>query len=421
MTSSNLLHVQFSRVKVRVKMSVFFVITAFLSSYLDYSVTKLISYTCLFLALFSIWRVYIQLGQIAMSKNVLPIISDNKNHDELTQSSESLSSASIEKLYATLSDKFKFAFFVVEGDEDIIKSNQMCSLFFSINQLTRVRQFRNISPDIYNLIKEGKEQSKLCTVQLQNMQHQAIVKLVSLNLEGSQFNVVLVSDIHQFLEQNQHDTQEKILKVIAHEVMNGLGPIISLSQSAQHALTIHQGDADKTVKLALDVIERRAEGLQKFVEGFQGLTQLPEPQLCDTNIQTIVEGVIRNRTSNIHVHQERSARNILVKTDPHLLEQVLINLIKNAEDAIRDIENGEINVMINRPNLRQLTIDVVDNGIGIRPDLVKNLFVPFFTSKQDGTGIGLALSKQICYLLGIHIGVSSKQKHKTIFTLTFQI
>ncbi len=421
MASNNPLHVQFNRFKMRFKVTIFFVIAAFLSSYFDYSVTKLISYTCLFLAFFSVWRVLVQIGQIATSETALPTISDNTRHDEIIQSSESLSSASIEKLYAALSDKFKFAFFVVHGDEDIIKSNQMCSLFFSVNQLTRVRQFQNISPDIYRLIKEGSEQSKLCSVELQSTQHQALVQLVSLDLENSQFKVVMVSDIHQFLEQKQHDSWEKILKIIAHEVMNGLGPIISLSQSAQHVFTKHQDDTYKTAKLALDVIERRAEGLKKFVEGFQGLTQLPEPQFSNTDIQSIVEGAARNRNSNIHVHQERSARDIFVKTDPHLLEQVLINLIKNAEDAIREVENGEINLIINRPSLHQLTIDVVDNGTGIRPDLIENLFVPFFTSKQDGSGIGLALSKQICYLLGIHIGVSSKQKHKTTFTLTFEI
>ena len=397
---------------------VFFSLACFTASFFDYQVSEYIAYSGLFLTLLYTAIIMKQSRQVYSS----PELAMEVSHSHYQRANhQTLSVKSLNEVYAALANNFKFAFLVVDEAGRVVQSNQMCSTLFSIAKITRIRQFNHISNDILALINEGKEQAKVCSIKANNVKSQALVQLVKLTMEEQEYRIVIVSDIHQFIEQRQHDSWEKVIKIIAHEVMNSLGPMISLAQSAQQSFENNeQSDEKSTAEIAIEVIKRRAEGLQVFVEGFRGLTQLPEPKIDAVDVYQLVDELAKNRPHEIEVIQERNVKSTIVQTDASMLEQVLINLIKNAEDATQEVENPQIKLVIYRPSLKQLNIDVIDNGIGIRPDVIDNLFIPFYTSKKEGSGIGLALSKQMCYLLGVNLSVKSLLKEQTTFTLSFE-
>lgn len=396
---------------------VFFSLACFTASFFEYQVTEYIAYLGLFLTLLYTASImnqpHLRLPQ--------PATANEANLAVRTHMPDgSLSVQSLNEIYATLANKFKFAFLVVDEAGRVVQSNKMCTTLFSIAKITRIRQFNHVSQDVLALINEGKEQAKICSIHANNVTSQALVQLVNLTMEGQAYRIVIVSDIHQFIEQRQHDSWERVIKIIAHEVMNSLGPMISLAQSAQQSFDSEKGEEKSTAEIAIEVIKRRAEGLQLFVEGFRGLTQLPEPKIASVDLYQLLAELAENRTTAVDVIKERNVKSAMVQTDASMLEQVLINLIKNAEDATSECENPTIKLVLYRPSLKQLNIDVIDNGIGIRPDVIDNLFIPFYTSKKEGSGIGLALSKQICYLLGVNLSVKSLLKEQTTFTLSFE-
>jgi signal transduction histidine kinase len=182
-------------------------------------------------------------------------------------------------------------------------------------------------------------------------------------------------------------------------------------------------DDVESVHSALNTIEKRSQGLLNFVEIYRNLTRIPKPNFRYFLVSDLFENaelLLSSKMTELNIQYQKSIQpeTVMVTADPDLIDQVLINLLLNAIDAVKSGENPKIAMTASEVNGR-VKIEVRDNGHGIKPDIMDKIFMPFFTSKKHGSGIGLSLSRQIMHLHKSSISVRSKPGEGTVFTLTF--
>jgi len=196
---------------------------------------------------------------------------------------------------------------------------------------------------------------------------------------------------------------------------------------------VAQGNADNLeidresvgeIQEALQTINKRSTGLLHFVNTYRNLTRIPKPnfRLCSirelfTNIEKLMEEEIRKCGFEFVVSVDPES--LEFTADDQLIEQVLINLLKNAMHALNGRQNGKIQLLAFMNKRGRITLQVIDNGPGILKDVLDKIFIPFFTTKPSGSGIGLSLSKQILRLHNATITAHSEPEEETVFTMTF--
>jgi two-component system, NtrC family, nitrogen regulation sensor histidine kinase NtrY len=259
-------------------------------------------------------------------------------------------------------------------------------------------------------------------------------EVIQLMIHGTEFkmkeqNLKLISlyDIQPELEEKEVEAWQKLIRVLTHEIMNSITPISSLAATAAGMIksSDHEnfkGESLADIENALTTIQRRSEGLTSFVNKFRDLSKIPKP-----NFQTIKVDELFYRI-RLLTAQSISARDIQLSVsitpeemeiiaDPDLLEQVLINLINNSVHALTGFANGKIRLTSEINERGRAILKVIDNGPGIGEDVLEKIFVPFFTTKQDGSGIGLSISQSIIRAHGGSIWAQSKPNVETIFSI----
>jgi two-component system nitrogen regulation sensor histidine kinase NtrY len=246
--------------------------------------------------------------------------------------------------------------------------------------------------------------------------------------------LVSFQDITNELDKKELDSWQKLIRVLTHEIMNSISPITSLTSvisgyfkkkdDENPALPekINHQIISKTLS-GLNTIEETGKGLLNFVDKFRSLTSLPKPNLSKFNIDSLFRkckllmesGISNDIKINTSVYPE----DIALVADYAQIEQVLINLIKNASEALSNKKNGTIHLKALYSE-QDIIIQVEDNGIGISSDIIEDIFVPFYTTKENGSGIGLSLSKQIMQNHNGTISVNSASNKGSMFTLKFQ-
>jgi nitrogen fixation/metabolism regulation signal transduction histidine kinase len=253
-------------------------------------------------------------------------------------------------------------------------------------------------------------------------------------MRGTEFILVAFYDIHAELEQKEIESWQKLIRVLTHEIMNSITPISSLASTVDELLIEKTPDGQvlrkiedddlENIENALQTIRRRSEGLLNFVDIYRNLTRIPQPNFRYFPIKEAfdrVENLLHQKietlsiTCNCNVFPD----DLKLTADPDLIDQVLINLVLNAIDAVRKVENPSVTMAAYNSQNNRTIIEVADNGTGIKPDIIDKIFMPFFTSKKHGSGIGLSLSRQIMHLHKGSISVKTKLDKGTIFTLKF--
>lgn len=245
------------------------------------------------------------------------------------------------------------------------------------------------------------------------------------------YTLVSLQNIQNELEEQELQAWNKLIRVLTHEIMNSITPISSLAGTVKTML-LHSDLSDcenndetlEDITEAVTTIEKRSIGLINFVDNYRSLTRIPNPNFKIVKISDIfssIQQLFQDSFESKKIDFELTIlpANLDLTTDPELLEQVLINLVKNSIEALETQIDKEIKLK-SYLNLRgNPVIEVKDNGSGIQPEVLEKLFIPFFTTKQNGSGIGLSLSKQIIRTLGGNIKVSSDPKTGTMFSLNF--
>ncbi len=258
---------------------------------------------------------------------------------------------------------------------------------------------------------------------------QLIFHSTEFKMRGHKYKLVSIQNIHGELEDKEIEAWQKLIRVLTHEIMNSITPISSLASTVNDMLTnqVVNSLSDENIsdiKSATSTIQKRSEGLIRFVNDYRSLTKIPKPNFQVIQVLEIFERIndlmeSNFNNNNIRFSSKVSPTHLRLTCDPDLIEQVLINLVVNSTHALSGTERPEIILYAGIDTRGRPMIKVVDNGPGLSEDVMDKIFIPFFSTKPEGSGIGLSLSKQIIKSHGGTIGVQSKPHEETIFTIKF--
>ena len=239
-------------------------------------------------------------------------------------------------------------------------------------------------------------------------------------IQGRPLTVASMKNIHSVLERNEMEAWQKLIRVLTHEIMNSITPIISLSETlSERGIPERLSEKEYGVMLqAMQTIHRRSKGLLGFVENYRRLTRIPTPACTSVAVDELFSD-LRKLFPDSFIHFAATHRGATLYIDRAQIEQVLINLIKNAKESCGQNTAPQIEVELEQVPGKVCSLTVRDNGEGILPEVIDKVFVPFFTTKPSGSGIGLSLCKQIMNLHGGTITVSSEIGKGSCFTLMF--
>ena len=313
--------------------------------------------------------------------------------------------------------------------------NKAAKQLFQIHSLKNVKGLEQLSLELVNtLINISPGENTLVKVQDQDDILQLAIYATEFKIKDKLIILATINNIQNVLEEQETEAWQKLIRVLTHEIMNSITPIASLSSTLEIMLKgITDGenvkedmdiDAVMEIQQALQTINKRSTGLLHFVNTYRNLTRIPKPNFkifpvkdLFKNLYLLMEEEITENKINFVTNIE--PENIEVSADEQLVEQVIINLIRNSMHALDGRKDPTIELKTYYNKRGRVTIQVADNGTGILPEVLDKIFIPFFTTKQSGSGIGLSLSRQILRLHNGTITAHSVPDQETIFTLTF--
>ncbi len=322
-----------------------------------------------------------------------------------------------------------------KADGKVDQYNKAVSDLFRIKHIKNISDLKKVKDDLPEQLLRMKAGSKiLVKVFIDDELLQLSINATQFRMRGEEFTLISLQNIHNELEEKEIESWQKLIRVLTHEIMNSITPISSLAgtvrgmllnEENEEKVTMNELDAEdvESIQSALNTIEKRSQGLLNFVEIYRNLTRIPKPNFRYFKVRQIFENaeqllMPKIEQLKIDCSYKIMPEELMITADPDLIDQVIINLLLNAVDAVKDKEEPIIKMIASEVN-NKIKIEIRDNGYGIKPDIMDKIFMPFFTSKTHGSGIGLSLSRQIMHLHKGNISVRSKPDEGTIFTLTF--
>lgn len=312
-----------------------------------------------------------------------------------------------------------------ENDWQVFLMNDYFSELFTVPKVSDFGFLKGFIPSVFEEIKKSgfSDNKTSVNIRFEKENFQTFVMQTSRTTTYNQdYFVLLLDPIQKIIDRKEKESWINLMNVISHELMNSLTPIQSLSKSLQ-GITAQKNldDEDKEdLQNGLETISNRSNHLQFFVENYRKLASLPSPQKQLTDLSILVSECINVmqpllKTENINVVSE--LEKIFLEVDRQQLEQVLINLITNGIYALKNSDKKNISVSLFQKEKR-ITIEITDSGQGIEKEIENKVFLPFFTTRKEGAGIGLTLSKNIIEAHGGYLFFSSENE-KTTFSMCF--
>ncbi len=273
---------------------------------------------------------------------------------------------------------------------------------------------------LYHKIKELPSKGRLMYETKNGMQ--LAINSTKVNLRGRAVKIVSLQNIKTELQEKEVSSWQNLTKVLRHEIMNSIAPIVSLVGTMRSIVNEDLGNNPaikepvEDLDLALETIETRGKGIMKFVNAYRDFTTLPKPVFTKIRVSEIITHLASlNQNPQISIKCDVDFE---VNCDRDQIEMILINLLKNAKEAIEAKSDGFVNINTKISNSIGI-IEVHDNGSGIVPEALEKIFIPFYTTKKTGSGIGLSLSKQIMQMHNGELAVKSELGKGTVFGLIF--
>jgi two-component system, NtrC family, nitrogen regulation sensor histidine kinase NtrY len=312
-----------------------------------------------------------------------------------------------------------------DGEVELI--NAAAKRLLNLTHLKNVHTLQERWPQLAaSLLQLSPGQRDLVKIEEDDRIQQLIVYATAFRMREQEYILASLQNIQGELEEQEMEAWQKLIRVLTHEIMNSITPIASLAGTVNDML--HTADpADETLadtREALQTIERRSQGLLHFVDTYRDLTHLPTPdfqivpaaELC-ARVARLMRPQLEKAGIPLDVAVE--PRSLELTADPEQIEQVLINLIRNAMQAAIGQTDAHIHLRAGMDGRGRPLIEVTDDGPGIVEEALDRIFIPFFTTKQDGSGIGLSLCRQIMRLHHGTISARSTPGEETVFTLRF--
>ena len=248
-------------------------------------------------------------------------------------------------------------------------------------------------PELMQSIAPGSQQ--LLQTKLRDVPAELRVSVSEIRIAGETERLYSIENLSGELTARESSAWRNLIRVLTHEIMNTLTPVASLAQTA--ATMLDERDATDEIREAVTTIARRSEGLMNFVSRYRELLTVPQPDLERIRVLDALNGVVSLMSSEldgVDVVVSVLPDSLEIHADRQLLDQVLVNLVKNAADALRASASPEL-LLRGKLDMGRTQIRVRDNGPGITDDAIDQVFIPFFTTKREGSGIGLSLCRQI--------------------------
>jgi nitrogen fixation/metabolism regulation signal transduction histidine kinase len=313
--------------------------------------------------------------------------------------------------------------------------NRAAKELFQLPFLKKLEDLQQIDEELFARLSEMEAGDRtLIRVIVRQQLLQLSVQATEFKMQGRQFKLLSMQDFRSELEEQEVSSWQKLIRVLTHEIMNSVIPISNLT-AISHQMLISEKDGKPKLNTleeeevedlhgSLLTIEERTQGLVSFVKAYKSLTQISQPQFRVVAVEELfrrLKTLFKPRLleKKIAWQQKMWPENLSIKADFELLEQVLINLLNNALDAVEGSAQPEIRLEAFVSERNQRIIQISDNGSGIEEEVMEQIFIPFFTTKAGGSGIGLSLSRQIMRLHKGNISVQSEKGRGTTFTLSF--
>lgn len=295
----------------------------------------------------------------------------------------------------------------------VLRANSKATNLFGMTRLSHINQLRPLSSVLADTILNirGGEHSYVHYV---NETGEVSLSLSCADMlqDGKQLRVVTLGDINSELSDKEIESWTKLTRILTHEIMNSLAPVTSISNTLLASPT-----DTKSIQSGLQTIHLTSERLMSFVDSFRQVTRIPQPQRSPIYLHELIENAKRLiEIDNVAFDVDIQPADTMVYVDRELMTQVLVNLLKNAREAIGE-QKGHIWITAHIDSAERIIIDVCNDCGPIPNEIAENIFTPFFTTKQDGSGIGLAVSRQIVRLHGGTLRLTSNRHNKIAFTL----
>lgn len=278
-------------------------------------------------------------------------------------------------------------------------------------------------------LKNG--ESKVITILKDKSSFKALVSTAAFQTDGKGYRLAAFQNVNEALDENESKAWQRLLSVMTHEIMNSVAPISSLADTLKTRITQIRGEAQNVevsgfedLEIGISTIKRRSEGLLKFAETYRSLNKITRLNVSRVFISELFENLLQLMQptlvqKNIEMEVILKDPLLTVEADVSLVEQVLINLVVNAMEAVKEKEDARITLSGGVSNNNRAVMKVADNGTGMPAEVVDKIFIPFFSTKKTGSGIGLSLCKQIMMLHKGNIQVQSVEGEGTVFSLQF--
>lgn len=310
--------------------------------------------------------------------------------------------------------------------------NAAARKLLELEQLRFLDQLLESKPRLYKAmfdIAPGKS-----TLYQEGNKKELSIHATSIRLQGHSYKLVAIQNIRTELQKKELDAWQNLTRVLRHEIMNSITPIASLTSTLKDII---QEDVDRAngsstideeslvdLEEGLDTIENRSKGLVAFVDAYRDYTSIPLPEVAEFKVKALIDKVAQLQKGELKKNAitfkcEVRPESLVIAADEKLIEQVLINMVKNAIEATEKVENPQIEVVAYQDMTSNVIVSIKDNGEGIIREALEQIFIPFFTTKPRGSGIGLSLSSQIMRLHNGSLEVDSEPGKGTEFRLKF--
>ncbi|WP_295673960.1 ATP-binding protein [uncultured Mucilaginibacter sp.] len=309
--------------------------------------------------------------------------------------------------------------------------NEAFKNLLGVPYLKTIHSLEKREPALYaELVKLKNGDAKIITITRNQQLVKILVTASMLRSDDKIYKLIAFQNVSEALDETESKAWQKLLSVMTHEIMNSVAPISSLADMMKNRLQSPEiknspvSSELEDLELGIDTIKRRSEGLLKFTESYRSLNKITKLDLTKILVRNLFENLnslMRPSLEKKHIELEIILRDptLAIEADHNLLEQVMINLLVNAVEAVKERENPRITLSAEITSNNKTLVKIADNGMGMPPELLDKIFIPFFSTRKNGSGIGLSLCKQIMLLHKGNIQVQSTEGMGAAFILSF--
>lgn len=331
-----------------------------------------------------------------------------------------------EKYFQLILESITTGIVIINERGNVMQTNREAIRLLGIEPFTHIVQLARLDerfPSLMREIADGESRQQVCNSEEGGAATLA-VRASSIVRRGERLKILVLTDIENELSDREIESWIRLIRVLTHEIMNSINPITSISDS----LVERVGDEDdKQIRQGLETISRTAKGLISFVESYRKFTRLPAPEPTlfyvrefMENLRSLALATVPEGARPVEIRLSVEPDDLILYADRGLVTQVALNLLKNAIEATADTPHPQIDFSATIDSREQVSLTVANNGPAIPPEVADHIFVPFFTTKTGGSGVGLSLSRQIMRSHGGTLKYRPGQEGMgAVFTMTF--